>query len=282
MVREPLELDERSRLKTATARSFAYEWQQFGHLRPEWRRNFLDYIQPYAPTDLAGCVLLDAGAGSGRHSHQAAEFGARVVAVELGEAVDVARANLPSNVLTVQADVEDLPLAADAFDFVLSIGVLHHLPKTEQALAGLARHARPGGVVHVYLYWVPERRLHRALLAAVTAARRVTTRLPLRVVHALSYPIAAVAYAACVLPYRTLRRFGPTRRLARGLPLKAYADYPFGVCVNDQYDRFSAPLERRFTAEDVEAMMRAAGLEKVRVLPNNGWVVTGRRPLQAA
>jgi hypothetical protein len=67
-------------------------------------------------------------------------------------------------------------------------------------------------------------------------------------------------------------------RVAAGFPLKAYADYPFRVCVNDQFDRFSAPLEWRFTAEEVEGMLLEAGFADVVVLANNGWIGSGRRP----
>jgi hypothetical protein len=59
---------------------------------------------------------------------------------------------------------------------------------------------------------------------------------------------------------------------------RTYADYPFGVLVNDQFDRFSAPIERRFTAAQVRAMLEVAGLEDVVVLPSHGWVADGRVP----
>jgi hypothetical protein len=49
------------------------------------------------------------------------------------------------------------------------------------------------------------------------------------------------------------------------------------VLVNDQFDRFSAPLERRFTAAEVLAAMEDAGLEDIVVLPNHGWVADRRR-----
>jgi hypothetical protein len=62
------------------------------------------------------------------------------------------------------------------------------------------------------------------------------------------------------------------------LPLKAYADYPFGVCVNDQFDRFSAPLEWRFTAGEVAEMLSDAGFTDIVVLENDGWIGSGRRP----
>ena len=264
--------------KRRTAESFAFEWERFGERRAEWRKNFLDYMQPHQPDYFRDRLVLDVGAGSGRHSAEAAEFGARVVAVDLGRSIDVARRNLPSEVLTVQADAELLPFEDGAFDLVMSIGVLHHVPHTERALRSIARYARPGGEVRVYLYWVPERRWHRVVLRFVTAARRVTVRLPHHVLHALCYPLAVCLFAFVVIPYRILRRRRRGRRLADALPLKTYADYPFSVCVNDQFDRFSAPLERRFTADEVQDMLRSAGLTEVSVLPNHGWIGIGRQP----
>jgi ubiquinone/menaquinone biosynthesis C-methylase UbiE len=265
-------------VKRLTADSFAYEWEQFGQRRPEWRKNFLDYLRPHDASFLDGRLVLDVGTGSGRHSREAADLGARVVAADLGDAIHVARRNLPEHVLTVQADAERLPLAPDTFDLVMSIGVLHHLPDTERALCSLVRYAKPGGWLHVYLYWQPERASHRAVLRAVNAARRVTTRMPHRLLHALCYPLAAALWVTVVKPYGALRRRPRGRRLADVLPLKTYADYPFAVLVNDQFDRFSAPIEQRFTRAEVETMLRRAGLADVQVLPNHGWVGSGRRP----
>jgi ubiquinone/menaquinone biosynthesis C-methylase UbiE/uncharacterized protein YbaR (Trm112 family) len=265
-------------VKRRTADSFAYEWQRFGVMAPEWERNFAEYLQPHDPSWLRGKEILDVGAGSGRHSLQAARHGARVVAVDLGESIDVARENLPDEVLTVQADAESLPFEHRSFDFVMSIGVLHHLPDPERALHEITRFARPGGRVHIYLYWQPERWSHRVVLSAVTAIRRITTRLPHSILHAMCYPLSAALLVTVVSPYRLLRKHAATRRLANFLPLKTYADYPFRVLVNDQFDRFSAPLERRYTRKEVADMMRRAGLSEVTVVPNAGWVADGVAP----
>ena len=267
--------DTDTEVKQRTADSFAYEWRRFGRVRPEWAKNFADYLQPLSPESLAGLDLLDVGAGSGRHSLLAARHGARVIAVDVGDSIDVARANLPPEVLTVQADAEALPFDAESFDLVMSIGVLHHLPDTERALTDITRYVRRGGHVHFYLYWIPAHRWHRVVLRAVTAARRITVRLPHRLLHALCYPLAALLELAFVAPYRFLRQRPWGRRLAKKLPLKAYADYPFAVLVNDQFDRFSAPIERRFTREEVVSMLRANRLRDIVVVPNNGWVADG-------
>lgn len=265
-------------VRQRTADSFAYEWQSFGALRKEWRKNFNDYMRPHPPESFHGRLVLDVGTGSGRHAVHAAEVGAQVVAVDIGSSIDVARSNLSSNVLTVQADAEHLPFAHGAFDFVMSIGVLHHLPDPQRALEKIAPLARPGGRVHIYLYWVPDRVWHVRVLRVVTAVRRITVRLPHRVLHAMCIPLAASLALAVVWPYRALRRMRRLRWLAETFPLKTYADYPFNVLVSDQFDRFSAPLERRYTREEVVTMLGSAGLTDVRVLANHGWLGDGQVP----
>ena len=263
-------------VKQQTADSFAYEWESFGALRDQWRKNFADYMHPHPPASFANRLVLDVGAGSGRHAFHAAEQGARVVAVDLGRSIDVARANLSPEVMTVQADAEQLPFAPGAFDFVMSIGVLHHLPDPQRALERIVPLAGSGGHVHIYLYWVPEHAWQAHVLRVVSAVRSVTVRLPHRVLHALCVPLAASLALTVVWPYGVLRRIPRLQAWAEAFPLKTYADYPFGVLVNDQFDRFSAPLERRYDRAEVVAMLERAGLTDVRVIANHGWIGDGR------
>ena len=63
-------------------------------------------------------------------------------------------------------------------------------------------------------------------------------------------------------------------------PLYVYARYPFTVLYNDQFDRFSAPIEKRYSPDEVTRMLTAAGLTNVSVRPCFGWVADGTRPLQ--
>ena len=67
------------------------------------------------------------------------------------------------------------------------------------------------------------------------------------------------------------------RLWAEKIPLKQYAEYPFRVCVNDQLDRFSAPIENRYTRAEAEAWLERAGLENIQLRPNYGWVLSGRK-----
>ena len=262
-----------------TARSFGYEWHNFPEMYEEWERQFLDYMQPHAADFFPRKKILDAGCGNGRFAYYAAKYGAEVWAIDLGPAVEVARRNTEArNVHVIQADLHDPPFELESFDFIYSIGVLHHLPNPEAAFQNLLRFLKPGGVVQIYLYWKAEQQpIKAAMLSGVTAARRLTTRLPHGVVHALAYPTAAVAFVFFVWPYRIFRRLPGFNRMAEDIPLKQYANLPFRVCVNDQLDRFSAPIENRYSRADVQSWLTRASLEAVSVFENFGWIATGRK-----
>jgi len=67
-------------------------------------------------------------------------------------------------------------------------------------------------------------------------------------------------------------------RRHRHWPLFVYSRYPFAVLYNDQFDRFSAPIEKRYTREEVAHLLEGAGLVDVTVRPCFGWVGEGTKP----
>jgi SAM-dependent methyltransferase/uncharacterized protein YbaR (Trm112 family) len=268
-----------------TALSFGFEWQRFPEMYAEWEQQFLDYMQPHDAAFFHGKKMLDAGCGNGRFAYYAGKYGAEVWAIDLGPAVEVARRNTESigSVEVLQADLHNAPFDYESFDFIYSIGVLHHLPDPEAAFRNLLRYLKPGGEIQIYLYWKPEKQPVKAvLLAGVAAMRRMTTRLPHGMIHTLAFPLAVFAFAFFVWPYRVLRKIPRLKGLAEKLPMKQYASFPFRVCVNDQLDRFSAPIENRYTRSDVQDWLRRAGLECPLVEENYGWVGSGRKAVSVA
>jgi SAM-dependent methyltransferase len=261
-----------------TQASFGYEWSLFSNWRPSGETNFQDYFQGLDLSSLTSCTVLDAGCGMGRHARQLAPSVGHLVAVDFSQAIDAAAVNVADrpNVDCVQADLLALPFADASFDFIYSLGVLHHLHDTERALFGLVRRLKPGGRLRVYLYWKRHGWKGR-LLRLATLARRITTRLPYPVLGAWCWLLSAVLFAVVVLPYRLLGALGATFHL--DWPLVVYAKYPFRVLYNDQFDRFSAPIEKRYDGDEVRALLESVGLRDINVRACYGWIADGLRPL---
>ncbi|HUE71273.1 MAG TPA: class I SAM-dependent methyltransferase [Pirellulaceae bacterium] len=265
-----------------TQESFGFEWTQFSRMRPEWLHNFLGYLGPRPESCLSRGVVLDAGCGMGRHLYFASDYGAEVIGVDFSRAVDAAYENTRDcpRSHVVQADLTRLCFRSVCFDFIYCLGVLHHLPNPHRGLESLISHLKPGAELRMYVYWTSEDEsaAKRCLLSVARWLRRGTTRVPPQVLLPLCYPISMALWLALVLPSAVLGRSEMTRSIANRIPLRQYADYPFGVLLNDQLDRLSAPIERRYSHAQVKQWLRDVGLGEVTVQPHFGWVGHGKKP----
>ena len=267
-------------LTERTFQSFGYEWTAFADIQPEDQGYWEAYTADVPWDELQGALGVDLGCGKGRYSRATARRLGGLVALDGSDAVTAAARNLAgeANVVVARADLRASSLEDGAFGFVSCLGVLHHLEDPEQAFSRITRLLAPGGVLLVYLYSRPEGGGVRALgLRAARALRRATVRLPHPVLRPLCLPLAAALYATVVVPGAAGQRRG-IRWLA-GLPLDVYRGSPLRSLWLDTFDRLSAPVEHRYTWEEVAPWVDAADLELVSVRRWGGLVITARKRL---
>ena len=264
-----------------TRESFGFEWTTFSGMRQEWKRNFEMYMAPIRKEFFRGQLVLDAGCGMGRHMFHAAEGGAVVVGVDFSRAIEAAHENTKhfETAAVVQADVMRLPFRPGTFDFVYCLGVLHHLSDPLEALRRLVDLVRNRGECRIYVYHQIARvpRWKHALFRLASIGRRASTGMPHVLLLAACWLLSVAIWVGCVVPYRLLERYVPDSGWAKSWLFRQYAAYPFMVLVNDQFDRFSAPIERRYTRNEVEELMGAAGLSSVVVRESFGWIGHGSK-----
>ncbi len=208
----------------------------------------------FTPEQLKGKLVLDVGCGMGRFSDVVSTWGATVVGIDLSRAVDSAQCNIGrrKNVHIAQADIYQLPFRQGTFDFVFSIGDLHHTPNTKAAFDKLPELLRKDGKIAVWVYTSYDP--YRWLLSDFY--RRFTPKLPKRLLHALSYAAIPLYYINKIPIIGLLCRW-----------LLPVSDHPKPEWrVLDTFDWYSPRYQWRHSYEEVFPWFEEYGLKDIRVL----------------
>jgi len=215
---------------------------------------------------------LDIGCGTGRWTKYLAPKVGFIEAVDPSNAIFAADKLLGEikNVRLSQASIETLPFKDETFDFVMSIGVLHHIPDTGKALIDCVKKVKKGGYFYVYLYYDLDRRgvVYKTIFRISDLIRKVVSRLPGKLKHFVSDVLAIIFYLPFVLLARFFNFLG-FKRLAEKMPLHSYQNRSFFIIRNDALDRFGTRLEQRFSAKKIKEMMEDAGLTNVVISPGS-------------
>ena len=134
------------------------------------------------------------------------------------------------NVRLTKASVDTLPFPDEAFDFAMSIGVLHHIPDTQQAMNDCVKKVKKGGYFYVYLYYNLDKRgsLFKILFKLTDVIRSVVSKFPGRLKKIICDILAVIIYMPLILWVRFLVFIG-LRRLAKQMPLSAYNNKSFFI-----------------------------------------------------
>lgn len=277
--------DKRDRnLDPATVKGFGEEWSAFdqsGLQGREYQTLFDGYFAIFPFDGLPpGAEGFDLGCGSGRWAAGVAPKVGTLHCIDPSEqALDVARRQLAAqtNVTFHLAAADTIPFEDGSQDFGYSLGVLHHVPDTAKALADCTRKLKPGAPFLLYLYYKLDGRpaWFRALWRGTELGRRMLARAPFPARKAATNAIAALVYWPLARVAGTGERLGLD---VSHFPLSAYRYRSFYSMRTDALDRFGTQLEQRFSRDEIEEMMRSAGLTDIRFSDREPyWVACGTK-----
>jgi len=271
-----------------TVEAFGDEWEKFSVFEEEEIAlvgdQYFDIVDSAALNKES--VVLDMGCGSGRWSRYVSDKVKQVEAVDPSKAITLSARNHQDkkNIRWTQASVSTLPFSTNSFDFVVCLGVLHHMPDTGAALRDVVRYIKPGGSILLYLYYALDNRgpLYKALFKASHLIRLVISKLPNRLKMLVCDVIAILVYWPLTTMARIVKSIFSGSTFYHKMPLSYYCDKSFFVMRNDSLDRFGTPLESRFTKEEIRSMMQNAGLDNIVFSPNEPyWHATGQKKGEA-
>ena len=117
---------------------FGEEWLKFHDFSDEMiNKSVGEYFDIINDTVInKNTYAIDIGCGSGRWTKVMAARAGFIEAVDPSNAIFAADRLLKNidNVRLTQASINTLPFEDETFDFAMSVGVLHHIPDTPQAM----------------------------------------------------------------------------------------------------------------------------------------------------
>lgn len=267
-----------------TVADFGREWAAFDQVAldaEEQRLLFSQYFASFPFDDLSNDAEgFDLGCGSGRWAALMAPKVGKLHCIDPArEALEVCKRRLSAlpNVEFHLAGADAIPLADASQDFGYSLGVLHHVPDTAQAMRDAARKLKAGAPFLVYLYYNFENRplWFRLVWRGSDLMRRAIAPLPFPAKKAITTAVAGAIYWPLSRIAALLERVGAD---VSNVPLSSYRNRSFYSLRTDALDRLGTRLEHRFSTADIRRMMEDAGLESIEFASTEPyWTACGRR-----
>jgi ubiquinone/menaquinone biosynthesis C-methylase UbiE len=262
-----------------TVASFGDEWSRFrqteDQISLEELQDLYDRYFAWSGLDMAGKIGADIGCGSGRWAAFSRIKAEKLHLVDASAtALSVARKRLQAygNLAFHHASADEIPVPDGHLDFAYSLGVLHHIPNTEEATRACVRKLKFGAPFLIYVYYDLSNKpfWFKAIWRLTNAARLVISRLPNRLKDLVCDILAVVIY-------------WPMSNLAKAfksgnMPLRYYSNSTLHTLRTDARDRFGTRLEKRYSRDQVISLMEGAGLGDIRVKDSEPyWTAIGYR-----
>lgn len=248
---------------------FGHEWAAFDYSDNKSDSALDEQFSAYvSPIDLSAfnknySVAADFGAGSGRWTSRLLPYFSKIYALEPSDGGFKVLLEKFTNVQQIEIlkqTVGDNSIPEESLDLAMSLGVLHHIPNTGQAVGDIAKRLKPGGTFLCYLYYkLDDKPAHYKILFWISSQLRwAICRLPYNWRIKMAKIVALCVYFPLARIARFLTKQG---RDTSNFPLHQYADMPFVMLQNDALDRFGTRLEQRFTKSEITEILRDAGFD---------------------
>ncbi|MEK6962895.1 MAG: methyltransferase domain-containing protein [Nanoarchaeota archaeon] len=240
------------------AKNFSKEWGWYQEVvdkirEPKEQESYFLRRTGFSKKEVKNKLLLDVGQGAGIGMDWFLKYGAEVVGMDISYAVDAAFKlhGLHPKAHIIQASVFKLPFKKAAFDYIYSVGVLHHTPNCKKAFFQLPKLLKKKGKIAIWLY--PWQGFYSRLS---DFWRFFSTKLP-----------SKFLFHVCKLgvePLYRLRQLPIIGGIGKSIPISTHPN-PYWRML-DTYDWYSPKYQSKHTNQEVVQWFKQANLKNIKVL----------------
>jgi ubiquinone/menaquinone biosynthesis C-methylase UbiE len=263
---------------------FGLEWNKFNYRNVnniELKKIFNDYFRIFPFNKISkNSIGFDMGSGSGRWAKFIAPKVKKLHCIEPSNlAIKQSKLNLKvyKNCIFENSSVSKNSLKDNSQDFGYSLGVLHHLPNTLLALKSCTRKLKSGAPFLLYLYYCFDNKpkWFKIIWKISDIVRISIYNLP----FFLKYPISQFIAFFVYLPFSKILKILKKNKIEiKNFPLSYYHDKSFYIMRTDALDRFGTKIEKRFSRNEIEIMMKKSQLKNIKFSNKQPyWVAIGTK-----
>ena len=211
-----------------------------------------DTFHPFDLKLINNKVIMEVGVGCGRVSNNLLKYKPKkLFGIEPSKAIEVAKKNINSDKMDfLNIKGQDITFK-NKFDFVFSLGVIHHIPEYKEVLIKINQSLSENGK---FIIWVYGKEGNGLYLFIFNNLRRITTVLPDFILRIISNLLSVLTY-----PYGFISKY-------LKLPLSEYFVGLFNKLSFKHrsyviFDQLNPSYAKYFTREELENDLNEAGFK---------------------
>lgn len=256
-----------------TIDDFGRQWTRFDNIDNGYYATdilFSDILAPLVRSeDVKGKNVADIGSGTGRIVKMLAAAGATsITAIEPSVAFEVLKRRVSdlTQVRCLNIDATEIPPEGN-FDWIFSIGVIHHIPDAPGVMKCCFNALRPGGRVAIWLYGREGNQLYLSIALPLRLFGKFCPDIVLTILAWLAVPPLRAYQAVCKwlpLPMRSYFIHHVSRLDAKQLMVTVF-------------DQLNPCFAKYYTRDEAIGLLEQAGFEDIKIFHRHGysWSVCG-------
>ncbi len=196
--------------------------------------------------------ICEVGSGSGRFLKNFINYGPqKITAIDPADSIFIAeKNNKKKNIEFLNIDATEMDIE-DEFDYVFSIGVIHHIPDAQSAVKNIYKSLKNNGEFIMWVYGYENNEIYVAIFDNL---RKIFTKLPDFIVEIFSFILTVFTY-----PYTYLCKM--IRLPLRDYFLNVFSNFSFKHKFYVIFDQLNPSYSKYYKKQEVIDLLEANNFE---------------------